>query len=123
MQRFNNYDCKPIIDRDDAADFVMQSRNNYPNSFAMYSPLMAPNNVNLNYIQAKNDDKIKFPKTNEQLAEDIWEKDFKKLNNLIKKEFHTKIIWENDFRNKPNEIVEECYQWIMKLNQLNQLKE
>ena len=103
-------------------------RKHWLYDFVISSPIKICIEFNGDYWHAnpkfyKNDDKIKFPKTNEQLAEDIWEKDFKKLNNLIKKEFHTKIIWENDFRNKPNEIVEECYQWIMKLNQLNQLKE
>lgn len=48
------------------------------------------------------------------LADEIWERDAKRLEFIKSKGYEVKIVWESDFRKNPEQVVKECIEWLKK---------
>jgi hypothetical protein len=55
---------------------------------------------------------VSLPHGKKVKAEDIWEKDKKKINLAISNGYQVKIIWEYDFVRDQSKCIQECIKWL-----------
>lgn len=61
----------------------------------------------------KSTDILNFPKQVGKTAEELWDKDAKKMSDAEKCGFVVKTVWESDFNDAPEKVIEECKEWIL----------
>lgn len=59
-------------------------------------------------------DIVSLPKGKKIQAQDIWEKELKKINLAIEHGYEIKIIWESDFKKDEDKCVKDCILWLQK---------
>lgn len=60
-------------------------------------------------------DKIIGSKYKYYSAEEIWKRDFDRINLIKEKGFDILIIWEYDYKKNKEEIINKCIRWIKNL--------